>query len=311
MYVTSEARVSVVICTYKRATGLTRCLSGLARQRSIAGFEIVVVDNDADASAAEIARVHGERLGARGVRVVYLVEAEQGIAYARNRAVAAASGDYVAFLDDDEVPSATWLADLVRVAESTNADGVFAGVAPVFTAEFPKWIRFSGLFDRYSGHECARMSPRGFATSNVLVKAPLLRGRPGPFDANLAHIGGEDSELFDYLAERCGAVFVWTRTALVFEWQERSRVSLGWHCRRWYRSGWVHTYKRLRFDGTARGVVRIAISCVGGLVQTLIMSVARLPRGRAAFVYLLRGLAAQAGKLGYFAGIRVEEYKRR
>ena len=95
------ALVSVVIPTHERPEDLARCLGVLAPLRA-AGHEVIVVDNAprTDRTAAVVARY--------GVR--YVVEPVAGANRARNAGLAHAGHEIVAFVDDDVVVSATWVA---------------------------------------------------------------------------------------------------------------------------------------------------------------------------------------------------------
>ena len=72
----------------------------------------MVVDNDARESARSIVQSWSER---SRVPIAYMVEPRQNIALARNASVALATGDLVAFVDDDEEPSSDWLCRLYEV----------------------------------------------------------------------------------------------------------------------------------------------------------------------------------------------------
>jgi O-antigen biosynthesis protein len=96
--------ISVVICTYNRPDQLRACLQHLRRQQYPA-FEVIVVDNCPAAGAVR------ECVAALGdPRYSYVAEPRVGLSRARNRGVSAASGEVVAFLDDDEEPDVFWLA---------------------------------------------------------------------------------------------------------------------------------------------------------------------------------------------------------
>ncbi|MEO8092630.1 MAG: glycosyltransferase [bacterium] len=112
--VRSAPRASVVICTHNGASTLDRCLNAVSRLR-YPDFETLVVDDGSGDDSAEIARRHG---------VYVLSTARQGLAAARNEGLAAASGEIVAYLDDDAYPDPDWLA---YVAWSL-ADGEFAAI---------------------------------------------------------------------------------------------------------------------------------------------------------------------------------------
>ncbi len=98
----SLQHISIVICTRNRPALLRTCLQGL---RGIEGapHEIIVVDNG---SGPETARVAADY----PVRVVR--EEQVGLCRARNRGLAEARGDIVAFVDDDVVVDSRWLAAL-------------------------------------------------------------------------------------------------------------------------------------------------------------------------------------------------------
>jgi GT2 family glycosyltransferase len=88
---------SVVIPTYERADGLRSVLLALARQTAAAeAFEVVVVDDGSGAATASM-------LAAIDVPYRLVVERQEnsGPAAARNRGIAAASGRWCIFIDDD------------------------------------------------------------------------------------------------------------------------------------------------------------------------------------------------------------------
>ena len=116
--------VSIVIPTLDRPAALARALASVLAQRGLepAALEVVVVDNSAGGSAAAALSL----FPASAFRL--LSEPRPGIANARNAGVAAAAGEWVAFLDDDEEAQPGWLAALLDVARRTNADAVFGPV---------------------------------------------------------------------------------------------------------------------------------------------------------------------------------------
>ncbi len=92
-------RVSVVVCTHNGGRTLPQCLERL-RALDYPDYEVIVVDDGSSDGSAEIARAHGTTL----------VQTEhRGLSFARNAGVARASGEIVAFLDDDAYPDADWL----------------------------------------------------------------------------------------------------------------------------------------------------------------------------------------------------------
>src|SRR5437016_8540580 len=106
---TSEAQhISVCICTYKRPHLLKGLLEALRGQdtKGLFTYSIVVADNDHLQSASQLV---GEFTAASVSPITYCVEPRQNIALARNKAMENATGNFVAFIDDDEFPAKSWL----------------------------------------------------------------------------------------------------------------------------------------------------------------------------------------------------------
>jgi GT2 family glycosyltransferase len=107
-------RVSVVVCTHNGQSTLTECLARLTTLK-YPDFEVIVVSDGSSDASSEIAKAHGARL----------VETEhRGLSHARNVGIANATGEIVAFLDDDAYPDHDWL---YYIAASLRANG-HAGV---------------------------------------------------------------------------------------------------------------------------------------------------------------------------------------
>ncbi len=109
----TQPRVSIIIPCRNDATSLSRVLEALGRQTYDPNqMEIIVVDNGSTDQSASIARTFPVRLLTEPVPSAYL---------ARNRGIAAATGDYLLFLDADTVPSPDWIAQLVAAAMKSGS----------------------------------------------------------------------------------------------------------------------------------------------------------------------------------------------
>jgi cellulose synthase/poly-beta-1,6-N-acetylglucosamine synthase-like glycosyltransferase len=98
--VTEYPFCSVVVCTRHRAAKLERCLIGL-RHLDYPRYEVIVVDNTSgDENVHKLADAAGAR---------WVTEPTVGLSRARNTGARAASGELVAFIDDDAVAEPAWL----------------------------------------------------------------------------------------------------------------------------------------------------------------------------------------------------------
>ena len=107
-------RVSVVVCSYNGARTLRDCLEGLSRL-AYPNYEVIVVDDGSCDSSAVIARQYDCRL---------IQTENRGLANARNLGLNAASGEIVAYLDDDAYPDPDWLTYLAATFLRTPYAGV-------------------------------------------------------------------------------------------------------------------------------------------------------------------------------------------
>ena len=144
----AEPELSIVIPTYQRPDDLRNVLRSCLVQRANSGrpFEIVVVDNSSEGSAARV--VAGLEWGIVPVRYVH--EPRPGISRARNAGFANARGRLLALIDDDERASPDWLAHLTRAQRTYGADVVFGPVYPEFDPPPERDLRFLTQFYTYA-----------------------------------------------------------------------------------------------------------------------------------------------------------------
>ncbi|MFL5824089.1 MAG: glycosyltransferase [Solirubrobacteraceae bacterium] len=111
----SWPRISVVVCTHNGNGTLKRCMQGLAEMR-YPDYEVIFVDDGStDPTAVLRARDFGFRL---------IQTENRGLSSARNTGWQAASGEIVAYLDDDAWPDPDWLSYLAAAFQ----DGGYGGV---------------------------------------------------------------------------------------------------------------------------------------------------------------------------------------
>lgn len=295
------ALISVCVANYKRPEGLRRLLDGLGRltfaQGDAPGVEVIVVDNEARGRAAAVCR---EAEPAFPWTLRCLEEPRRGITYARNRGLLAASpdADFLAFIDDDEVPATSWLEALLRARELHAADVVTGPVVPRLDPGVPAWVVRGRFFGPRSHPDGQRL---GVAfTNNTLMRAAIPRELGRAFDHRFALTGGEDTDFFMSVA-RAGYRIVWAADALVYETVPASRASVGWILRRGYREWGSHSRceaalypsPAVRVERVlkasaliAAGVVTLPVSAVVGR-HALVRSLLRVARGAGSFAGLM------------------------
>lgn len=172
-------RISVVIPVYNRERYVAEAVHSVLDQTRQADELILVDDGSTDASV-EVVR----RMGSPIVRIVR--QANAGIGAARNRGVAEASGDLIAFLDSDDV----WMRDKLEVQERAFDD-------PDVMLVFGHLVQFVSpdQHDELAGTFAVAHEPEpGFSNITLLARREAI-ARTGPFDTEL-RVG----EFIDWLA---------------------------------------------------------------------------------------------------------------
>lgn len=205
--------ICVCVCTYRRPVLLQRLLRELESQDTdgLFSYSVVVIDNDSLESARKI--VEGFSQSSQ-LRICYDVVSQQSISMARNRAIAHAVGDYVAFIDDDEFPSGRWLLTLFRAIQEYEVDGVLGPVKRYFDELPPKWITKGSFYERATYPTGLVIDWRKGRTGNVLLGRHLFVGEMSPFHPEFRQ--GEDQEFFYRMIEK-GHRFIWCNEAVAYE----------------------------------------------------------------------------------------------
>ncbi len=300
-------KISLCIATYRRPERLGALLDDLCRQQRLP-HEVVVVDNDSAGSG----RCVIERRLAAGAPfpILYDIQPVQNISLTRNSTVALASGDWLAFVDDDERVPAAWLAQLVATVTRCSADGVLGPVEPVLPANAPAWIRRGGFYDWARMGTGLLIPANKLRFGNVLLRASLLRTGPAPFDPGYGLTGGEDGDLLTRLVQR-GAYFVWCDEAIVHEPVEAARLSLRWLLLRALRGGQDHARHALagRYGELGRtGHLRLLLRSLLQVMLAAGLALLSWPWGRHRAAYWLLKAAANVGKVSVFLGWHYREY---
>lgn len=213
-------RVSVVVATHERLDDLRRLLRSLEEQDMDEPFEVVVVDDaSCDGTPAWLEQASGTTSLAL---TPVLSPSNGGPAVARNQGVRRATGEIVAFTDDDCRPDRSWLANLVSPIVEGEADVTTGDVRPDRSDPVTSlWVHTFAIDG----------SVQGFATCNAAYRTALFR-ELGGFDE--AFRAGEDVDLgYRALATGArhrhvpGALVLHARTNLTYRQFLRTRTRWG------------------------------------------------------------------------------------
>lgn len=176
-------QVSVIIPVYNDADRLKTCLARLAEQTH-APDEVIVVDN----GSADLAAV--EAVVAAYAFVKLTAEATPGSYAARNRGIAIAQGQILAFTDADCIPAIDWIEQGISQLKAHPDCGFVAGAINIFMRDPNHPVE---LFESVMGlsQQTFVTCDRFGATANLFTRPDVFE-RVGRFNAELKSSGDRE-----------------------------------------------------------------------------------------------------------------------
>ena len=278
-------RASVVICTRNRSAHLRRCLEALEAQTvPPEQVEVVVVDNGSTDETPAVVEDFRRR---SKYPVRWCVEERVGLSNARNRGVAEARGEIVAFLDDDAVPGPGWLAAYVETFGATGADCVGGRIRLEWDAPRPTWLHpvldpLLGLVDLGERRRAFVFPWHYPAGGNIAFRREVF-GKVGLFDPVFGVrpgkvVGSEETDLC-YRLERAGGRLLYEPRAQVAHPVAGAKLTKRWLRRRAFHAGRTACLVELKHLGRG-GLIRRNLARLCGPPREARIERPRRERGR-------------------------------
>jgi O-antigen biosynthesis protein len=257
-------RASVVVIV-RNDVRVVRCVEALRAQTLAADdWELIVVDNGSTDGTADSLR----RLG-----IVPLHEPRRGMPYARNRGLAAARGEIVAFTDADCVPAKEWLSELL----DAFAPGIAAVGGRIVKTE-PRSAFEVAVRELVPGEQRSvqylPMFPAPYVvTANAAYRRELLLDLDG-FDERF--FSGADVDMSWRIA-RAGHRITTCSSAVV---SHANRTSAAQHARQFFRYGLGHALLAKKYGPYGRRSWIVNVYPIAGLFTLFLRDVPRCLRRR-------------------------------
>lgn len=227
--------VDICVCTFQRPQ-LLDCLRSLATMSVVPDCEvrILVADNDVTPSAKPVVDQFRQETH---ILVSYQHCPSNNISIARNACLDQSSAEFLAFIDDDETASRSWLAELVQTMRSTNADAVLGPVQALYDQSAPRWMADEDLHSTFPVFS-NNLIKTGY-TCNVLMRMNSPNIAQRRFNLARGCTGGEDTEFFSAVFGDGGTIS-YAQNAWVTEKVPEARASFDWLAKRRIRVGKTH-----------------------------------------------------------------------
>jgi glycosyltransferase involved in cell wall biosynthesis len=197
--------ISVIIPAYKARKYLPDCLESIGKQ-TLQPSEVLVIDDASPEPIDDIVRDFSNRSGYPPIRLIKH-EVNRGQAAGRNTGMKAASGDWLAFIDCDDMWVPNHLESVIATANESGADLVFCP-AILFSSDphDPSNYRLRPLTEDEIALRPISILNRCFIViSSSVIRAEALR-MAGNFDEDPMMRGVEDLDLYMRML-RTGAKF--------------------------------------------------------------------------------------------------------
>ena len=193
-------RVSVIIPTYNRGELLCLAIDSVLKQ-SYRDYEVIVVDDGSTDDTANLVRPYLDR-------ITYIVQRNGGVAAARNNGIGAARGEFLAFLDSDDLWRPEKLETQVRFADANPQYGLIATEISSFNQRGRVPARTKSTMYAIKNGMVVEdlLFANWIQTSTVLVRRACLE-HTGIFDESVGQFG-EDWLLWMHVASRFPIYFM-------------------------------------------------------------------------------------------------------
>lgn len=187
-----KPKVSIITPAYNAAVYLPEMIASALAQ-SYRDWELIIVDDGSTDNTAEA--VAASRRG--DARIIYIKKENAGIASARNLGIARSQGEYIAFLDADDVALPNRIAEQVDVLEKNTDYGIVYCRFKSFAHGRPgKLYSYKRKF--YSGHILKKLLRLSFINPSTVMMRKSSFDQVGGFNSSLRE--GEDWDLWRKLA---------------------------------------------------------------------------------------------------------------
>jgi len=235
-------KITVVVCSYNRANRLPSLIRALRSQLCSIPFDLLVVENNCTDNTHEILLGLQSEIGAP-LRIVN--ETNQGISYARNRAIEEClDSDFILFMDDDELPCENLIQTAVDTFEMTDAYCVGGKIiVDFFQLQRPEWIEdnllgFLGQVDYGADLFQIKDPSTPIWAGNIAYDMRIFRDNPDLcFDIRYNRAGegvggGEDVIMFEELLKRNLSTYYQPKMAVLHSvdaWKLKRRYFINLH----------------------------------------------------------------------------------
>ncbi|WP_071191349.1 glycosyltransferase family A protein [Trichormus sp. NMC-1] len=208
---------SVVIPVFNRVSIIKATIDSVFNQ-DFDDYEVIVVDDGSTDNTIDVLAQYGQN-------IKILQQNNQGPGKARNMAIQISQGEYIAFLDSDDIWFPWTLGVYAAVIRETNKPAFLAGKSIFFSNENElnfdqvSQLNYTAYKDLYASNENAN----SFLTSSVTIRRDILQ-EIGSFTDKW--INSEDNDLWLRLGTATGFIYINSPSVLAYRQHSNSAIAI-------------------------------------------------------------------------------------
>jgi glycosyltransferase involved in cell wall biosynthesis len=198
------SRITIAIVTRNRSADLKYCLKILIPQLT-RSEDILIVDNDSTDDTKRVVQTYAQKTS---TKISYVFEKQTNISLCRNKALKESKGSWIAFIDDDCIPTKQWASSLRLAIKRFNSAAAIAGPNYPYDTKNSYSLATGFLYDFWTALNTQGDVIKNYEmldTKNILYNKAFLKRNTIYYDTTLPL--GEDCDLGIQIERKKGKAY--------------------------------------------------------------------------------------------------------
>lgn len=273
---------SVVVCTFNRKKTLQENLKSLLNQTfDHQKFEIIIVDDGSSDGTLSFLRAQLKKTNKPSIRIIK--HHNIGLANSRNIAAKIATGEFVAFIDDDAKADKNWLKNAAKCISAVypRPRGVTGPVRSYYEIKKPSWFKDEYVDDIKGTKEKFLKTGEAFSGPNMILRKDLIQ-KYGGFDesvdmkAELLMLG-EETRLFERIWEKNAgkSILYYSPQIIVNHLIHPYKLTISYTLKRWFATGQSYYLRHKRNRLIEK--IDMTLKIIGFAILSAVLAVILIP----------------------------------
>lgn len=210
-------KVSIIIPVYNVEDYLSQCLDSVINQ-TYKNIEIILIDDGSSDLSGKICDEYAQK----DERIVVHHNTNHGVSYSRNYGIDISTGEYIIFIDSDDIISLQYIEEMMKVIVENEVDLVVCNVIDIFLPRGEKKGRYIGILSGNFRIDYVNLINLLRVPVAKMYKATIIHKNKIYFPDNIAY---NEDQLFNFLYYRYVKLYKYTNKAEYYYCHKRTGLS--------------------------------------------------------------------------------------